>query len=177
MDCVNSWCAGLFQARRALRYPPAVEPPTELIAKPAVILLDLNVTSREAALRALHAPLSRTPGVLDAERFLRDLQERVWLSSVCIAPEVALPHARTLSVERIVLGVARLAVPGVAFDGEHPHVRLMFMIGTPKQSVEDYLRVVASISRLLKTDGVHAALLAAPDEAAFRAILSRGATA
>jgi len=152
-----------------------VDVPTDLIAQPDVVMLDLVADSREAALRALHAELARSPAVTDAERFLRDMLERVMVASVCVAPDVALPHARTTAVERIVLGVARLAAPGVGFDGEHPSVRLMFMIGTPKEQVGAYLQLVAGISRLLRTEGARAGLLAAGTEAEFRARLARGA--
>jgi len=152
-----------------------MDAPTELITNPDVVMLDLTASSRESALRALHAQLAMIPEVKDGERFLRDLLERVMVASVCIAPDVALPHARTDAVTRIVLGVARLAAPGVGFDGEHPNVRLMFLIGTPRQQVEGYLRLVAAISRLLKTEGARAALLAAPTESEFRAQLARGA--
>ncbi len=154
-----------------------MEAPTELIAKPDVVLLDLTANSREAALRGLHREMARLPAVKDAERFLIDLLERTMLASVCIAAEVALPHARTTAVERIVLGVARLSAPGVGFDGEHPGVRLMFMIGTPRQQVEEYLRVVAALSRMLRTEGAREGLLAAKSEAEFRALLARGAAA
>lgn len=153
--------------------PSHVESPTELIAQPDVVMLDLAASSREAALRALHARLATVAGVNDAERFLFDLLERAMVATVCIAPDVALPHARTTAVVRIVLGVARLAAPGVGFDGEHPGVRLMFMIGTPRQQVVEYLQVVAAISRVLKTDGAREALLAAATEAEFRAVLAR----
>jgi mannitol/fructose-specific phosphotransferase system IIA component (Ntr-type) len=91
--------------------------------------------------------------VNDGERLLRDILERVIVAPVCIAADVALPHARTTAVDRIVLGVARIAAPGVGFDGEHPAIRLMFMIGTPRRPVEEYLRLVAALSRLLRTGG------------------------
>ena len=149
--------------------------PNDLIAKPDVVLFDLNASSRAAALRALHTPLALVPGVNDAARFLRDLQERARVASICIAADVALPHARTTAVDRIVLGVARLAAPGVAFDAEHPQVRLMFMVGTPKPQVEGYLKLVSAISRLLRTEEVRAGLLAAATETEFRALLARGA--
>ncbi len=134
-------------------------------------MLDLAVDSREAALRILHARLAAAPGVTDPPRLLLDLLERAMVASVCIAPDVALPHARTTAVERLVLGVARLAAPGVAFDGEHPAIRLVFMIGTPRREVEAYLNAVAGISRLLKTDGAKEALFAATTEPDFRAAL------
>jgi mannitol/fructose-specific phosphotransferase system IIA component (Ntr-type) len=106
---------------------------------------------------------------------LRDILERVMVAHVCIAEEVALPHARTTAVNRIVLGVARIKEPGVGFDGEHPNVRLVFMIGTPRNQVEEYLRLVAAISRLLRKPGARVALLAAPTEADFRVVLAGGA--
>jgi mannitol/fructose-specific phosphotransferase system IIA component (Ntr-type) len=140
-------------------------------------MLDLIAGSREAALRGLHAELARQPGVTNGERLLIDLLERVMVAPVCIAIDVALPHARTSAVDRIVLGVARIAAPGVGFDGEHPNVRLMFMIGTPRQQVEGYLRLVAAISRLLRVPGAREGLLSAKTESEFRELLARGAAA
>lgn len=151
--------------------------PTDLIAQPDVVLIDVEANSRAAVLRALHGTLAKVPGVNDEARFLRDLQDRARVASVCIAADVALPHARTTAVDRLMLGVARLPAPGVAFDDEHPAVRLVFMIGTPKQQVEGYLKLVSALSRLLRKEGMRAALLAAPTEAEFRALLAGGAAA
>ena len=152
-----------------------VQSSTELIARPDVVVLDLTANSRETALRAVHQAIAQQPGVTDPDRLLRDMLERVIVAPVCIAADVALPHARTTAVERIVLGVCRVREPGVGFDGEHPNVRLIFMIGTPRNQVEEYLRLVAAITRLLRKPGARAALLAAPTEAEFRAVLAGGA--
>lgn len=154
-----------------------MESPTDIIAQPDVVLIDVAGNSRAVVLRTLHTALSAVPGVNDGARFLRDLQERARVASVCIAADVALPHARTVAVDRIVLGVARLSEPGVAFDEEHPAVRLVFMIGTPRQQVEGYLKLVSALSRLLRKDGVRAGLLAAKTEAEFRAVLGSGVAA
>ena len=148
--------------------------PSQLLANPDALILDLVANSREAVLCRLHEQLAGCPGVKDAPAFLHSLRERAMLAPVCIAPDVALPHARTAAVNRVVLGVARLAVPGVGFDAEHPQVRLVFMVGTPQASVEDHLLAVAAITRLLQPDGRRAGLLAARTEAEFRALLARG---
>lgn len=140
-------------------------------------MLDLAASSREVALRALHGRLSAIPAVNDPDRFLLDLLERAMVAPVCIAADVALPHARTTAVDRIILGIARLAPPGVGFDGEHPAVRLMFMIGTPRQQVTEYLELVAAISRVTKVDGARDELFEAKTEAEFRAALARAAVA
>lgn len=147
--------------------------PTELIAAPDAVAIDLKVASGDEAIRALHQRLrAATPDVKDAAQFLKDLLERAAIASVCIADDVALPHARTAAVNRIVLAVARTATP-VAFDPEHPAVRLVFLIGTPKAAVAEYLQTVAALSRLLKNGATRAALLAAPTETEFRAVLAR----
>ena len=151
-----------------------MESPTELIAQPAAVLLDFTAASREAAIRTLHRHVQAAPGVHDAARFLRDLLERAMLSSVCIAPEIAMPHARTDALGQVVFAAARLAAPGVAFDRDHPRVRLMFLFGTPRQEVDAYLQLVAALSRTLKSDGVLAGLLAAGDQDEFRGWLARG---
>lgn len=151
-----------------------VDTSTDLLAHPDALVLDLVASTRNDALRLLHAELSKAPDVKDPALFWRDLLERAELSSVCIAPEVALPHARTLSVDRLVLGVARVRDPGVMFDPEHPSVRLMFMIGTPRQRVEEYLRMVAAITRRLRKADTIPALLGAPTADEFRAVLGRG---
>jgi mannitol/fructose-specific phosphotransferase system IIA component (Ntr-type) len=152
-----------------------VDLPSQLLAKPDALILDLVANSREAALCTLHGQLATSPAVKDGPQLLHGILERAMLAPVCIAADVALPHARSAAVERVVLGVARIAPPGVGFDAEHPQVRLVFMVGTPKQQVEEYLLSVAAITRLLKTDGVRSGLLTAKTEAEFRALLARGA--
>jgi mannitol/fructose-specific phosphotransferase system IIA component (Ntr-type) len=152
-----------------------VDLPSQLLAKPDALILDLAANSREAAICGLHAQLAKSPAVKDAPQFLHGLLERAMLAPVCVAPDVALPHARTDAVERVVLGVARIAAPGVGFDAEHPQVRLVFMVGTPKQKVDEYLLSVAAITRTLKVPGVREGLLGARTEEEFREWLARGA--
>ena len=151
-----------------------VTPPTDLIANPDVLALGLRANSGEEAIRELHARLGSVGGaVTDAPRFLADLLERAGIASVCIAADIALPHARTVAVGRTVLAVGR-AAQDVAFDPEHPGVRLVFLIGTPKAAVAEYLKLVAGLSRLLKKPGVRQGLLGAKTEAEFLALLARG---
>ena len=147
--------------------------PTELITLPDAVVADLRAASGEEAIRLLQARLcAATPAVKSPPELLAALLDRARLSSVCIAPEIALPHARTDAVERVVLAVAR-APAGIAFDAEHPAVRLVFLIGTPRQAVAEYLQMVATLSRWLRTAGVREALLAAPGEKELRGILAR----
>ena len=106
--------------------------PTTLTADPDAIVLDLNAESGEAAVRLLHERLVsvRPDAVVDARVFLQDVLSRMQIAPVCIAGDIALPHARTDSVSRLLLAVARARKP-IPFDADHPAVRLVFLIGTP----------------------------------------------
>jgi mannitol/fructose-specific phosphotransferase system IIA component (Ntr-type) len=149
-----------------------VNSPSLLISNPDVVRLGLHAGSGEEAIRLLHGQLvADCDGIRDPDRLLLDLIERARLSSVCIADDIALPHARTSAVDRLVLAVAR-AEPGVPFDPAHPAVRLIFLIGTPRDAVAEYLQMVSAVSRVLRNPIARGALLTAPDEADFRALLS-----
>ena len=148
-----------------------VNSPLDLIAQPDALALDLRASTGADAVRALHAQLDSAGGAItDPPRLLAELVERMAVSTVCIADDIALPHARTTAVSRLVLGVGRVT-GGAVFDGEHPRVRLVFLIGTPKAAVSEYLRLVAALARWLKNTATRAALLAAPGEKEFRALL------
>src|SRR4051812_6573011 len=120
-----------------------------LLAHPDLVVGEIGSGDAEGAIVALHARLSAaTSAVKDAPEFLTALLQRSRLASVAIAEDVAIPHARTDAVERLVLAVSRSG-EGVTFDSAHPRVRLIFLIGVPRPQVTEYLQLVAAISRLL----------------------------
>ena len=140
-------------------------------------MLDLEAETGEEAVRVLHERLaSISDAVVDAPNFLRDLTLRMRLGPVCITDDIALPHARTNAVSRMVLAVGRSREP-IPFDPLHPAVRLVFLIGTPKDAVTGYLQAVAVLSRRLRDPATRAGLHRATDEAEFRALLSGGVAA
>lgn len=140
-------------------------------------MLDFEAESGDVAVQTLHRRLVEdSDAVLDAPGFLADVNARMRLAPVCIAEDVALPHARTNAVSRLLLAAGRSVRP-IPFDAAHPGVRLIFLIGTPKEAVTGYLQAVAALSRRLRTPGLREGLYAAKDEAEFRALLSGGVTA
>ena len=151
--------------------------PTEFIAEPDVVVLDLEAETGEEAVRVLHERLAAaSDAVTDVPELLAEVLRRMQVAPVCIADDVALPHARTNSVTRVVLAVGRTR-QSVPFDAQHPHVRLIFLVGTPKAAVTEYLRAVAALSRLLRQPAIREGLYAATDGAEFRALLSGGVAA
>ena len=132
----------------------------------------MRADSGEEVVRRLFAALAEsTDAILDPRLFYRELVERMQLAPVCIAPDVALPHARTTAVSRMVTAVAR-AESAFYFDAEHPDVRLVFLIGTPKDAVVEYLEAVAALSRVLRNPTTRTRLEGAGDKGEFCALLS-----
>ena len=133
---------------------------------PALIALDLQNTKRTAAINEVARLLEGHPDVTSYAGLYNDLLARERLDTTCLGNEIAIPHARTEHVSRIVMAVGRSG-PGVWFENSRQSVRLMFVLGTPKANPGDYLQLVGLLCRLLKEPANRAALLQAPSPQAF----------
>jgi len=133
---------------------------------PSRIQLNLQSTKRTAALNEVAKLLETHPNVVNFAGFYNELLARERLDTTCLGNEVALPHARTEHVKKIVIAVGR-STAGVHFENSNQNVRLMFVLGTPKSNPGDYLMLVGSLCRLIKDEPNRAALLAAPTPEAF----------
>ena len=136
------------------------------LLEPAHISLHLASTKRTAALNEVAKLLEPDPNVADFPGFYNELLARERLDTSCLGNEIALPHARTEHVRKIVIAVGRSAT-GVHFENSDQNVRLMFVLGTPKSNPGDYLMLVGSLCRLIKDAANREALLAAPTPEAF----------
>lgn len=146
--------------------------PTDFFAEAHAVVLDLEVGSGVAAVEALHQRLvTDNDAVRNAAQFLADVRARMLLAPVCLSAELALPHARTDAVSRMMVGIGRTAGP-LAFDAAHPDVRFIILIGTPQSAVTEYLQAVAALSRFFRNSAARERLLAATDEAEFRAVFA-----
>ena len=141
--------------------------PTELLASPTWPYRDLQSEDAEGAIRELHMSLKGNHAISSQELFLKDLIARHFLAPAALNADIALPHARTTAVNDIVLAIGR-SRGGVKFDPEHGAVRLIVLIGTPKERAFDYLRLLATLTRVLHSPRTREDLISAADEAAFR---------
>jgi mannitol/fructose-specific phosphotransferase system IIA component (Ntr-type) len=132
---------------------------------PSRITLNLQSSKRTAALNEVARLLETHPQVSNFQGFYNELLARERLDATCLGNEIALPHARTEHVKKIVLAVGR-SDSGVHFENCNQNVKLLFVLGTPKSNPTDYLMVVSSLCKILKDAGNRAALLTAatPDE-------------
>lgn len=137
---------------------------------PEFIRLDLQGKDLEAVLRELYEPIRTSAGLSNVEQAWADLIARQAAGPVAIDHDVALPHARTAGVNRIVLSAGRHRT-GVAFDQTHQSVRLIFLILTPKERAAEYLQLVATLARRLRDQAVRSRLLTTENTSDFSEVL------
>lgn len=134
---------------------------------PSRITLNVQSSKRTLALNEVARLLENHPEVGNFQGFYNELLARERLDTTCLGNEIALPHARTEHVHKIVLAVGR-SDRGVLFEnGGNQNVRLLFVLGTPKSNPTDYLMVVSSLCKMLKDPVNRQALLTASTVEAF----------
>jgi mannitol/fructose-specific phosphotransferase system IIA component (Ntr-type) len=132
----------------------------------ARLTLEVHSTERAAALYEVARLLDGHPDVTDFQGFYNELQARDRLDTTCLGNEIAIPHARTEHVTRIVMAIGR-SNPGVYYENCNQMVHLIFALGTPKSNAGDYLQVVGVLCRIIKDSANRDALLQAPTSAEF----------
>jgi mannitol/fructose-specific phosphotransferase system IIA component (Ntr-type) len=130
------------------------------------IELELRTRTRDEALREIVDLLQANEKISDAEKFLATVIDRERTASTVAEHGIAFPHARTDLVKEIVLGIGR-SKEGVRFENFGEPIHLIFVIGVPKQMIQDYLVCVGAIARLAKDDSVRVALLEAKTKPEF----------
>ena len=142
------------------------------LLKPEQIKLELDQTKRCNAINEVAQLLQSNPNVTNFAGFYEELLARERIESTCLGNEIAFPHARTDSLKGMGLSVGR-STAGVWFENSSQNVKLIFVIGTPKRMVTDYLSVVGGLARLLKDPATREQLLSASSVDEFVAALTK----
>lgn len=136
-----------------------------------LLLLELQAVSKDDVLRELVSVLAQKWPEFDSAAAYAVLSARESLGSTGIGDGVAIPHGKMRDLERIFLVVGRSA-RGIGFDAlDHKPCHIFFMVLAPEQVAGMHLRILASITRLLKDERFREGFLAAPDRDAFWEIL------
>jgi fructose-specific phosphotransferase system IIA component len=112
-------------------------------------IMDLKAATKEEAIKELVCVLASSGKVKDKDDFVKHILEREGLGSTGIGNRVAIPHAPTQSVEGLLIAYGR-SKQGIDFqshDGEE--VNSVFLIGTNPGDLNLYLKLLASLSKLL----------------------------
>lgn len=137
------------------------------------VVPDLAPAGKPELLQAIIDDLDAKGFITNKEVVARDVIERENVMSTGIGNGVAIPHAYTDGVEKLVAGFYRTRemVDFDALDGQA--VNLFFIILGPKASRRDHIKVLAKISRLLNHEDFRASLRDAGDRDAVMSIFKR----
>jgi nitrogen PTS system EIIA component len=125
------------------------------------VFLDIVAHDKNEAISQVVESMAKAHLIQNSEEFKKEVFERERLGSTGIGKGIAIPHARTRAVNKLIIAFARLQ-KGVDFGAEDDDpVRLIFLLGTPVDTVGDYLKILAKLSRLLKENGLRKQLLKA----------------
>ena len=109
---------------------------------------------------------------LDRNSVLERMTEREELGSTGFGRRIAIPHARLPGLGRPVAAFMRLEAP-VEFDSaDGMPVDLVFGLLSPDGAGATHLHALAAISRMMRDERMHEALLAAPGPEALYSLLS-----
>jgi mannitol/fructose-specific phosphotransferase system IIA component (Ntr-type) len=132
------------------------------ILQPGLVAMNLVNAKRTNAIHEVVQQLQNHPSMLNFQGFYDEVLARERIESTCLGNEVAFPHARTDHVKDMVIAAGRsVTAEGVWFENCGQKVSLIFVIGTPKKMVTDYLAVVGAMARLLKEPDLRTKLMEA----------------
>ncbi len=128
------------------------------VLKSAVFNLNLEAEQYRPAIHELVHSMNGDNRMLDTEGFRQAVLLREDESPTALSSGVSFPHARTPCVSDIVLAVGR-SQKGIASD--NGPIRLLFLIGTPKTKIQEYLMVLGFLARNVKQAATYEALVRA----------------
>ncbi|MBM4455172.1 MAG: PTS sugar transporter subunit IIA [Verrucomicrobia bacterium] len=142
----------------------------ELI-QPRFVLLDVQEAKRTAAIHEVAKLLEKDPDILNFQSFYDELLARERLEATSLGYGVAFPHARTDHVKKMVLAVGR-SKAGVLFENSGETIHFIFVIGTPRRMVTEYLALVGAMARLLRNPAIRRKLMEAKTPAEFAGVFA-----
>lgn len=109
---------------------------------------------------------------LDPADVLERLEERENLGSTGFGRGVAIPHARVPGIKRPVAALLKLEDPVDFAAADGLPVELIFGLLSPENAGVTHLHALAAISRLVRDERTHDALMEAEGEEALYALLA-----
>lgn len=142
----------------------------DLIAREALVS-GLSVNNKKQLFQKLGELASQAYG-LDADAVYDRLMERERLGSTGFGDGVAIPHAKIEGLDRVYGLVARLdpAIPFDAIDGGP--VDIVFSLLSPIDSGAEHLKMLARVSRYLRSSANVSRLRGAASDEAMLALLT-----
>lgn len=116
------------------------------------LVVPLQVTTRDEALQKLVDAVNATGKLTDREAFYQAIIEREKIVSTGIGVGVAIPHAKLPGYRQFFIAIGILQKP-IDWDSlDRAPVRLIFMIGGPDDKQAEYLKILSSLTQVIKDE-------------------------
>jgi PTS system nitrogen regulatory IIA component len=132
------------------------------VLKKESITVDLKATDKKGVLEELVASVA---GIANAspDEMVRVLLDRERLGSTGIGNGIGIPHGKLKGLDRLVLGFG-ISRKGVDFESmDNRPTYLFFLLITPENSTGPHLKLLARISKILKSVPIREKLKNASD--------------
>jgi PTS system nitrogen regulatory IIA component len=147
---------------------------TDFLSKKAIVS-DIKASKKEEVIKELVDALLAAGEFEKRHRnkIIDALMSRESLGSTAIGQGVAIPHAKSDSIEKLVaaFGLSKKGVDFDSLDGEPAHI--FFLLLAPQDSAGPHLKALARISRLLKDKYFRDSLRACEDDKAILKTISQ----
>ena len=126
-----------------------------------MIKVPLENTAKNDVLEELLGLIDKNGGINDRAQALEDLRKRELLGSTGLEKGIAVPHAKTPAVDRMVMAVG-IAPKGIDFDAlDGQPSNLFFMILAPPDQAGPHIEVLSDIAKVTRSAALCRLLLAA----------------
>jgi PTS system nitrogen regulatory IIA component len=140
------------------------------VLHPDAIVANLGGRTGPEVLAELSRPVAAATG-LDPAHLQQTLLDRERLGSTSVGDGVAIPHGRLVELPALTAAFGR-STAGIDFKGiDGKPVHLFMALFAPQAAASSYVQVLARVSRLFRGAAFRAAILAAPDAEAIRALI------
>ena len=131
------------------------------VFKEDMVFLELEARDKEDAIGKLVSSVEKC-GLVDDLKIIRDaLFEREKLGTTGIGGGIAIPHARSASIKDLSVSFFR-SKQGIDFEAvDGKPVNIVFMLLAPISSGGPYLKLLAKISKMLRSDDFREGLMSA----------------
>ena len=124
----------------------------------------LEVSTKEEAIKVLIDTLYKNNVVEDKEGFYKAVLDREKVVSTGIGMGLAIPHAKTDEATNFFVSIG-IFPQGIDWQGiDDLKVKLVFLIGGPKNKPREYLRLLSELTKLMKDENLRFRFMNAKDE-------------
>ncbi len=134
------------------------------LLKQNFIIMNLKGNNKEEILRELTDRFYEEGLIEDKNSLFNTLIERENIATTGLGRHVGLPHARTNAVSKLHLVFAK-SEKGIDFKSlDKKKVFLFFLFVGPDDKNEEYIKILAKLSRLIRIKEVRESLISAKNE-------------